>query len=103
MKHPDATTVIQVPEEFKPLLEDIRDLTKDGHNPNKMTKSRREALWRSLKKFGWFKPILVDGEGLLGDGEQRLEACLAMEIDPRYVQIAMDRWAHYTGQTPEKL
>lgn len=76
-KHPDAETQIRVPEEFKPLLEDIRELNKDGQNPNQMTKSKREALWRSLKKFGWFKPILVDGGGLLGDGEQRLEACLA--------------------------
>jgi len=78
-KHPDVKTQIIVPEEFKPLIEDIRELLKDGQNPNQMTKSKREGLWRSLKKFGWFKPILVDGEGLLGDGEQRLEACMANE------------------------
>lgn len=79
MKHPDVETKILVPEEFKPLIEDLRELMKDGQNPNQMGKSRREALWRSLKKFGWFKPILVDGGGLLGDGEQRLEACIANE------------------------
>jgi DNA modification methylase len=35
--------------------------------------------------------------------ERTVRRCLAMEIDPRYVQIAMDRWAHYTGKTPEKV
>ena len=79
MKTPDAKTTIKVPDEYKPLIEDIRLIEKDPDNPNRMTKSRREALWRSLMKFGWFKPLLVDGEGLLGDGEQRLEACLANE------------------------
>ncbi len=78
-KHPAAKTKINMPEEFRPLIEDIRELLKDGQNPNQMTKSKREGLWRSLEKFGWFKPILVDESGLLGDGEQRLEACIANE------------------------
>jgi len=76
-KVPEAVTKISVPEEFKPLLEDLRGLVKDGDNPNKMTKSVREALWRSLKKFGWIKPIVVDDEGTLADGEQKLETCLS--------------------------
>jgi len=79
MKQPDAETEIRVPEEYKPLIEDLRLLTKDGDNPNKMTKSLREGLWRSLQKFGWIYPILASKEGILGDGEQRIETCLSHE------------------------
>lgn len=77
MKHPDAKTEIRVPDEYKPILEDLRKLTKDGENPNHMTKRAREGLWRSMVKYGWIYPILVDRKGMLGDGEQRLETCLA--------------------------
>jgi len=76
MKHPDAKTEIRVPEEYRPLLEDLRLLTKDGENPNRMTKRAREGLWKSMVKYGWIYPILVDKKGMLGDGEQRLETCL---------------------------
>jgi len=79
LKHPDAETKLYVPEAFQPLLEDIRQLKKDCDNPNRMTNKEREKVWRSLLKFGWFKPILADENGLLGDGEQRLEALLAHE------------------------
>ena len=77
MKHPDAETTIKVPEEYRPLLEDLRELIKDGENPNHMSKRAREGLWKSMQKYGWIYPILVDQKGMLGDGEQRLETCLA--------------------------
>jgi len=78
-KQPEASTQIRVPNEFKPLIEDLTELTRDGQNPNRMTKSQREALWRSLDKFGWIMPIIVDSEGLIADGEQKLETCLNHE------------------------
>ena len=77
MKHPDAETTLKVPEEYRPLLEDLRELIKDGENPNHMSKRAREGLWKSMQKYGWIYPILVDQKGMLGDGEQRLETCLA--------------------------
>jgi DNA modification methylase len=72
----EKQTQIKVPDAFRPLLTDIRTLKQDGDNPNEMTKKQQEALWRSLLKFGWFKPILADKDGLLGDGAQRIEVCL---------------------------
>ena len=77
MKHPDAETEIRVPPEYRPLLEDLRLIQKCPDNPNRMGKRAREGLWRSLQKYGWVYPILVDKKGMLGDGEQRLETCLA--------------------------
>ena len=79
MKVPDAETQIEVPEPYKQLLEDLRLLTFDGDNPNRMTKRKREGLWQSLCKLGWVYPILVDEKGLTADGQQRIETCLAHE------------------------
>jgi len=72
-----SKTTIHVPDEYKPLIEDLRLLVKDGSNPNRMLKREQAGLWRSLKMYGWVYPILVDKKGTLGDGEQRLETCLA--------------------------
>lgn len=70
---------IRLPPEFEPLLEDLRLLKTDGDNPNVMGKRLRESVWRSLTKFGWIKPILVDKNGLMGDGEQRVIVCIEHE------------------------
>lgn len=78
-KIPDAELKIKIPDEFRPLIEDIRFIDRDGQNPNRMTKKKREGLWRSLVKYGWFKPILANDDGLLGDGEQRLDVLLEHE------------------------
>ncbi len=72
-----SKTTIHVPDEYKPLIEDLRLLVKDGENPNRMLKREQAGLWRSLQMYGWVYPILVDKNGTLGDGEQRLETCLA--------------------------
>ena len=116
-KHPDTETQVEVPEPYKPLLEDLRLLTFDGDNPNRMTKRKREGLWQSLLKLGWVYPILVDEKGLTADGQQRIETCLAHEeyyapvlrlgIDDKdrrlLRQIIIDRWQAYTGEEAEKL
>ena len=28
--------------------------------------------------------------------------CYAMEIDPKYVQVAIERWQNFTGRTAER-
>ncbi|MDD4979571.1 MAG: hypothetical protein PHI29_13175 [Gallionella sp.] len=66
---------IEVPPEFEGMLEDLRLLKSDGHNPNKMTDKQKEATWHSLEKFGWLVPIITNSEGCLADGEQRVDVC----------------------------
>ena len=78
-------TRIKVPEEYKPLLEDIRNLTRDPDNPNQTTKEQRIAIWNSLQEFGWVYPIIVDDDGIVGDGEQRIETLL--EHDEYYAPV----------------
>jgi site-specific DNA-methyltransferase (adenine-specific) len=33
--------------------------------------------------------------------ERAERTCLAMELDPRYAQVAIERWGSFTGQTPQ--
>jgi DNA modification methylase len=35
--------------------------------------------------------------------EQLGRACRAIEIEPQYCQVTIDRWAAFTGQTPQKV
>lgn len=77
MKHPNAETTIKVPEPLRPLLEDLRELTVDGENPNYMTKREREGPWQSLLRLGWISYITADQDGMVADGQQRLETCIA--------------------------
>ncbi len=68
-------TTLRVPEAYIPLLEDIRLLTADQHNPNRTTLKQQEQIWRSLKKYGWAYPIITNRDGVYADGEQRAEVC----------------------------
>jgi DNA modification methylase len=35
--------------------------------------------------------------------ERAERICLAMELDPRYAQVAIERWGSFTGQTPQRV
>ncbi len=67
---------IAVPEAYRDILEDLRLLQRDGQNPNKMTDKQKESTWSSLTKYGWIYPIITNKDGLLTDGEQRVDVCL---------------------------
>ncbi len=73
---PEINTTIPVREEYRHLYEDLRILRRDGENPNTMTPRKRNALWNSLRTLGWLYPIIANKEGVIGDGEQRLDVCL---------------------------
>jgi hypothetical protein len=66
---------IRVPEAYVPLLEDIRLLSADQNNPNRITVKQQEQIWRSLQKYGWAYPIITNKDGTYADGEQRAEIC----------------------------
>ena len=67
----DKTTTLKVPEAYMPLVEDIRLLTTDQNNPNRMTVKQQEQVWHSLQKYGWAYPIITNKDGVYADGEQR--------------------------------
>jgi len=67
---------ITIPEVYQSIIEDLRLLQRDGQNPNKMTEKQKAAVWKSLCDFGWIYPIATNKDGMLTDGEQRIDVCL---------------------------
>ncbi len=65
-----------VPKEYLPMVEDLRFIKRDGQNPNKMTQQQKDSLWLSLERYGWIYPVITNSDGLLADGEQRVDVCL---------------------------
>jgi len=68
---------IIIPLEYEGMVEDISHLSKDGDNPNTMTKAQHDATWGSLQAFGWVYPLVTDKDGKFSDGEQRQYVALA--------------------------
>ncbi len=65
-----------VPREYLPMVEDLRKISRDSQNPNKMTQQQKDSLWLSLQSYGWIYPVVTNADGLLADGEQRVDVCL---------------------------
>ncbi len=72
----ETKTALEVPPEYRGFVQDLRLLKRDGQNPNKMTDQQKESVWVSLQKYGWIYPIVTNKDGLLTDGEQRVDVCL---------------------------
>lgn len=72
----EAKTTIIIPEAYRVIVEDLRLLQRDGQNPNKMTEKQKASTWKSLCDFGWIYPIVTNKDGMLTDGEQRVDVCL---------------------------
>jgi DNA modification methylase len=49
-----------------------------------------------------YDPFLGSGTALIA-AERLGRRCYAMEIDPRYVQVAIERWQLFTGEEAVKL
>jgi hypothetical protein len=75
-KMTENKTTLKVPEAYLPLVEDLRLLTSDENNPNRMTLKQQEQVWLSLQKYGWTYPIVTNKEGVFADGEQRASVCI---------------------------
>jgi hypothetical protein len=71
----EKKTTLGVPQAYKVLLEDIRNLQSDSNNPNKMTNKQKAEVWKSLQKHGWIYPVVTDLQGVFSDGEQRVQVC----------------------------
>jgi DNA modification methylase len=48
-----------------------------------------------------YDPFLGSGTTLIA-AEQRGRRCFAMELDPRYVEVAVQRWEKFTGKKAER-
>ena len=49
-----------------------------------------------------YEPFAGSGTTIIA-AEQTGRRCFALELEPRYAQVAIERWQAYTGQTAVKL
>jgi DNA modification methylase len=49
-----------------------------------------------------YEPFAGSGTTIIA-AEQTRRRCVALEIDPRYAQVAIERWEAFTGRTAEML
>jgi len=49
----------------------IKELKRDGHNPNVISSEQLEALKENIKKYGFLVPIIIDKDNIIADGEHR--------------------------------
>ena len=72
-----------------------------------ITQKPVELLMRPIANHVEINGIVFDG--FLGSGttiiasERLKRICYGMEIEPKYVQVAIERWENYTGSKAEKL
>jgi hypothetical protein len=78
-----------------------RDDDGHGHGTQKPVECMRRPMQNHLPS-DVYDPFAGSGTTLIA-AEQLGRRCLAIEIEPRYVQIAIDRWEAFTGQTAVKV
>ena len=57
-----------------------KKLTLDAENPNRMTKSQLAGLSKSIEKFGFLVPIIIDENNAVINGHQRLQAAQSLNL-----------------------
>jgi DNA modification methylase len=74
-----------------------------GHSTQKpVALFERAMLCNSAPGDGVFDPFLGSGTTLIA-AHKTARRCFALELDPRYVQVAFDRWTAYTGQVAARI
>jgi DNA modification methylase len=72
-----------------------------GHGTQKPV----ECMARPMRNHGVsdvYEPFAGSGTTIIA-AEQLGRRCLAIEIEPRYLQVAIDRWEAFTGSTARKV
>lgn len=92
----------------------IEDVKPYENNAKLHDKTQIANVAESIKQFGWQQPIVVDTAGVIivghcrylfgGSGstliacEQLNRTCYMMELDPKYVDVIINRWEQFTGE-----
>jgi len=84
---------------------EINKVKVDLDNPNKMTEAQFTALKKTMKKYGYLVPIVVDKNYKIADGEHRYLAYkeLGMKNIPAYVLDISDPDRRVLRQVMNKL
>lgn len=63
----------------------IDSLMVDGKNPNVLSKKQKDALKKNFQRFGMIVPIITNKQGVIADGQHRLE--IAKELSMKEVPV----------------
>jgi DNA modification methylase len=63
---------------------------------------RRPMINNSLADDAIYEPFAGSGTTIIA-AESTGRTCLAMEIDPRYCDVIVERWQRYTGKTATRV
>jgi DNA modification methylase len=63
---------------------------------------RRPMINNSAKDDAIYEPFAGSGTTIVA-AESTGRVCLAMEIDPRYCDVIVERWQRYTGKTATRV
>lgn len=77
-----------------------RDDSGHGHGTQKPVEVMARPMWNHAADV--YDPFVGSGTALIA-AERTRRTCYAMDIDPRYVDVAVRRWEDYTGQEAERL
>jgi DNA modification methylase len=78
-----------------------RDDAGHGHGTQKPVECMRRPMQNHVPS-DVYDPFAGSGTTLMA-AEQLGRRCVAIEIEPRYVQVAIDRWEAFTGGTAVKV
>jgi len=67
-----------------------------GHSTQKPVECMERPI-RNHDAGGVYDPFVGSGTTIIA-AERTGRICYAMEVEPRYVQVAIERWQNYTGQ-----
>ena len=93
-------------EEFDIINVDIKDIELDPTNPNVMSTEQMAAISKSMKKYGYLVPVIIDQNNKICDGEHRLQIYkdLGMTKIPAYkVRLETDADRRQLRQIMNKL
>jgi len=84
---------------------EIDKIKVDVSNPNKMNQDQFEALKKTIKKFGYLVPVILDKELRIADGEHRYLAYkeMGMKQIPAYILDITDPDRRILRQVMNKL
>lgn len=63
------------------------DLVPADYNPRKLTEKQRAGLTRSLEKFGFVEPIIINKDRTIISGHQRIKVCADLGIETVDVRV----------------
>jgi DNA modification methylase len=97
------TTLWRIPEGMSTVWE-IPAREDDGHTHG--TQKPVECMARPMRNHhlapAVYDPFLGSGTSVIA-AEMAMRRCYGLEIEPQYVQVVIDRWEAFTGQTAIKV